>query len=160
MVKAEWRFAGRSIPVKMRLKGDWVDHLRGDKWSYRVHVEGEDAFLGMRHFSIQNPATRNYLYEWAYLEHLRAEKEWPRYVYIRPSEQVLRRSGVEGRDKDTKPVVIDLGSYLFLEIFHRWLTKAGELEVSEMLPGPDDLLWQEPDGRRTFELRTQIVPRA
>ena len=93
------------------------------------------------------------------VERLRAEKEWPRYVYIRPSEQALRRSGAEGRDKDTKPVFIDLESYLFLEIFHRWLTKADELEVSEMLPGPDDLLWQEPDGRRTFELRTQIVPR-
>jgi hypothetical protein len=94
------------------------------------------------------------------VERLRAEKEWPRYVYIRPSEQALRRSGVEGRDKDTKPVFIDLESYLFLEIFHRWLTKAGELEVSEMLPDPDNLLWQESDGRRSFELRTQIVPRA
>jgi len=94
------------------------------------------------------------------VERLRAEKEWPRYVYIRPSEQALRRSGAEGRDKDTKPVFIDLESYLFLEIFHRWLTKAGELEVSEMLPDPDNLLWQEPDGRRSFELRTQIVPRA
>jgi hypothetical protein len=94
------------------------------------------------------------------VERLRAEKEWPRYVYIRPSEQALRRSGAEGRDKDTKPVFIDLESYLFLEIFHRWLTKAGELEVSEMLPDPDNLLWQEPDGHRTFELRTQIVPRA
>jgi hypothetical protein len=94
------------------------------------------------------------------LERLRAAKEWPRYVYIRPSEQALRRSGAEGRDKDTKPVFVDLESYPFLEIFHRWLTKAGELEVSEMLPDPDDLLWQEPDGRRTFELRTQIVPRA
>jgi hypothetical protein len=93
------------------------------------------------------------------VEHLRAAKEWPRYVYIRPSEQALRRSGAEGRDKDTKPVFIDFESYLFLEIFHRWLTKAGELEVSEMLPAPDGLLWQEPDGRRTFELRTQIVPR-
>ena len=92
------------------------------------------------------------------VERLRAEKGWPRYVYIRPSEQALRRSGAEGRDKDTKPVFIDLESYLFLEIFHRWLTKAGELEVSEMLPGPDDLLWREGDGRRSFELRTQIVP--
>jgi hypothetical protein len=102
------------------------------------------------------------------IERLRAEKEWPRYVYIRPSEQALRRSGAEGRDKDTKPVFIDLESYVFLEIFHRWLTKAGELEVTEMLPSPDDLLWQEADsegireqsGRRSFELRTQIVPRA
>jgi hypothetical protein len=101
------------------------------------------------------------------IERLRAAKEWPRYVYIRPSEQALRRSGAEGRDKDTKPVFIDLESYLFLEIFHRWLTKAGELEVSEMLPDPDDLFWREPDsesvreqgGRRSFELRTQIVPR-
>ncbi len=64
------------------------------------------------------------------IERLRAEKDWPRYVYIRPSEQALRRSGAEGRDKDTKPVFIDLESYLFLEIFHRWLTKAGELEVT------------------------------
>ena len=93
------------------------------------------------------------------IERLRAEKGWPRHVYIRPSEQALRRSGAEGRDKDTKPVFIDLESYLFLEIFHRWLTKAGELEVSEMLPDPDHLLWREADGRRSFELRTLIVPR-
>lgn len=101
------------------------------------------------------------------IERLRAEKDWPRYVYVRPSEQALRRSGAEGRDKDTKPVFIDLESYLFLEIFHRWLKKAGELEITEMLPDPDHLLWQEADseglreqgGRRTFELRTQIIPR-
>jgi hypothetical protein len=92
------------------------------------------------------------------IERLRAAKGWPRYIYIRPSEQALRRSGVEGRDKDTKPVFIDLESYLFLEVFHGWLTKSGELEVTEMLPDPDHLLWQEKNGRRTFELRTQIVP--
>ena len=93
------------------------------------------------------------------IERLRAARQLPRHVYIRPSEQALRRSGAEGRDKDTKPVYIDLESYLFLEIFHRWLTKAGELEITEMLPTPDQLLWREPDGRRTFELRTQIIPR-
>ncbi|HEV2097050.1 MAG TPA: hypothetical protein VGQ82_11170 [Chthoniobacterales bacterium] len=92
------------------------------------------------------------------IEKLRGEKGWPRFVYIRPTEQALRRSGAEGRDKDTKPVFIDLESYLFLEIFHRWLMKAGELEVTEMLPAPHDLLWREADGRRTFELRTLIVP--
>jgi len=92
------------------------------------------------------------------IEKLRAERNLPRFVYIRPTEQALRRSGAEGRDKDTKPVFIDLESYLFLEIFYRWLTKAGELEVTEMLPAPDQLLWQEPDGRHTFELRTLIVP--
>jgi hypothetical protein len=94
------------------------------------------------------------------IEQLRAKRNLPRHIYIRPTEQALRRSGAEGRDKDTKPVYIDLESYLFLEIFYRWLNKAGELEVTEMLPAPDDLLWREADGRRTFELRTLIVPRS
>ena len=101
------------------------------------------------------------------VERLRERKEWPRYVYIRPSEKALRRSGAEGRDKDTKPVFVDLESYLFLEIFHRWLAKAEELEVTEMLPKPEDLFWKESDSRgsrdqtgsRSFELRTQILPR-
>ena len=55
---------------------------------------------------------------------------------------------------------IDLESYLFLEIFQRWLMKSGELEVTEMLPDGDHFLWKERDGRRTFELRTLIIPRA
>ena len=94
------------------------------------------------------------------VERLRGQKGWPRFVYIRPTEKSLGRSGAEGRDKDTKPVFIDFESYLFLEIFHRWLTKAGELEITEMLPDPDHLPWKEADGRRTFELRTLIVPRS
>ena len=94
------------------------------------------------------------------VEQLRSAKGWPRYIYMRPTEQALRRSGGEGRDKDIKPVFVDLESYLSLEIFSRWLKKSGELEVTEMLPDPDHLCWQEADGRRTFELRTLIVPRA
>lgn len=93
------------------------------------------------------------------VERLREKKGWPRFVYTRPTERALRRSGAEGRDKDTKPIFIDLESYLSLEVFYRWLVKAGELEVTEMLPDPDHLCWQEADGRRTFELRTLIVPR-
>jgi lantibiotic biosynthesis dehydratase-like protein len=94
------------------------------------------------------------------VEALRARRGLPRHVFMRPTERALRRSGAEGRDKDTKPVFVDLESYLFLEIFHRWLVKAGELELTEMLPDPNHLCWQEPDGHRTFELRTLVVPRA
>jgi hypothetical protein len=94
------------------------------------------------------------------IEKLRAEKNLPRFIYIRPTEKALRRSGAEGRDKDTKPVFIDLESYLFLEIFYRWIVKAGEIEVTEMLPDPEHLFWKEADGRHSFELRTLIVPRS
>jgi hypothetical protein len=93
------------------------------------------------------------------VEKLRAERNLPRFIYIRPTEQALRRSG-EGRDKDTKPVFVDLQGYLFLEIFHRWLIKAGEIEVTEMLPDPEHLFWKESNGRHSFELRTLIVPRS
>ncbi len=116
-------------------------------WTVRVEELGQGDFTGISRDLV------------VAVEELRARRELPRCVYIRPTEQALRRSGVEGRDKDTKPVFVDLESYLFLEIFHRWLVKAGELEVTEMLPSPEQLLWQEPDGRRTFELRTQILPR-
>jgi hypothetical protein len=88
---------------------------------------------------------------------LRAKKGLSRFIYIRPSEQALRRSGAEGRDKDTKPVFVDLESSLFLEIFYRWLTKAGELEVTGMLPNLEHLFWEESDGHHTFELRTLSV---
>jgi hypothetical protein len=93
------------------------------------------------------------------IERLRAQRDLPRFIYIRPTEQALRRSGAEGRDKDTKPIFVDLESYLSIEIFHRWLTKSGEVEATEMLPDPDHLFWREADGRRTFEMRTLIVPR-
>lgn len=74
MVPAEIRLgSGEVLRVRMRLKGDLTDHLAGDKWSYRVIARGTDHFLGMRRFSIQHPATRNYLSEWGWLETLRAE---------------------------------------------------------------------------------------
>ena len=76
------------------------------------------------------------------VEKIRDQRGLPRHVYIRPTEQALRRSGAEGRDKDTKPIYIDLESYLFQEIFYRWLSKAGEIEITEMLPAPEELLWR------------------
>ncbi len=65
---------GESMEIKLRLKGDWTDHLEGDKWSFRVHVkDGEGALLGMRRFSLQSPETRNFVNEWAYHQNLQAE---------------------------------------------------------------------------------------
>ena len=121
--------------------------VQRESWTVALEELGADDFTGISRDLVMA------------VERLRSRRQLPRHVYIRPSEQALRRSGAEGRDKDTKPVYIDFESYLFLEIFHRWLSKAGELEITEMLPTPDQLLWREPDGRRTFELRTQFIPR-
>ena len=71
MVPAQVRYeSGNSLDAKMRLKGDWTDHLEGDKWSYRIHMTGDGQVAGMRRFSIQDPSTRNYMNEWAFHQHL------------------------------------------------------------------------------------------
>jgi len=62
------------IRIKLRLKGDFVDHLEGDKWSFRIHItENDESVFGMQRFSLQAPETRNFLSEWGYHEHLLAE---------------------------------------------------------------------------------------
>ena len=79
---AEIRFQGETIPVRIRLKGDWLDHLGENKWSFRVKTRNDAVLLGMRSFSVQSPATRRYLSEWLYLEDLRrADILAPRYSF-------------------------------------------------------------------------------
>lgn len=53
-----------TVPVKMRLKGDWTDHVKTGKVSYRIKVKGEHSIFGLKTFSIQHPKTRNYMHEW------------------------------------------------------------------------------------------------
>jgi len=55
------------IPIKARLKGDWLDHMRGKKWSFRVKTRDDRTFERMRSFSVQTPASRYFLHE--YLAH-------------------------------------------------------------------------------------------
>lgn len=54
---------GKMMQAEIRLKGDWLDHLRGDKWSYRIKLK-YDSWKGMRVFSIHHPNVRGYLNEW------------------------------------------------------------------------------------------------
>jgi hypothetical protein len=82
-LRAEIRFQGETIPVRIRLKGDWVDHLKEDKWSFRVKTRNDASLLGMRSFSVQSPDTRRYLNEWLYMEDLRrADILAPRYSFL------------------------------------------------------------------------------
>ncbi|MFT5860824.1 MAG: hypothetical protein ACI865_002939 [Flavobacteriaceae bacterium] len=55
---------GEAIPMKCRLKGDWLDHVESNKWSLRIKVLGNNAYKGLKSFSIQNPSTRSFLNEW------------------------------------------------------------------------------------------------
>lgn len=52
------------MPIKARLKGDWLDHLIGAKWSFRIKLKEDYTFNRMKVFSIQHPKSRYYLYEY------------------------------------------------------------------------------------------------
>ena len=50
---------------KIRLKGDFNDHWGEDNlWSYKIKLNGDQTFLGMKKFAIQHPRTRGYLNDW------------------------------------------------------------------------------------------------
>lgn len=57
-VPAEIRYGDRVLKAKVRLKGDRTDHLRGNKWSLRVQIKGDDQLFGMQRFSLMNPRVR------------------------------------------------------------------------------------------------------
>ena len=64
---------GKSIPIEIRLKGDFIVHLQGFKWSYRIKVKGNNTVLGMKTFSLHHPRIRLFLHEHVILEALRYE---------------------------------------------------------------------------------------
>jgi len=66
LVPARLLSDGKKIPVKLRLKGDLLDHLQGKKWSFRILCDEGYSWRDMRVFSIHNAASRYYLNEWMY----------------------------------------------------------------------------------------------
>jgi hypothetical protein len=97
-VKAELVEGERRFPVKIRLKGDWVDHLEGDKWSFRVEMKGEGAWRRLTEFSLQSPERRGYLDEWFFHQVLASENVLcPRYdfAYLRLNGKELGTYAVE-----------------------------------------------------------------
>jgi energy-coupling factor transporter ATP-binding protein EcfA2 len=63
----------KMMKVKLRLKGDWLDHLIGDKWSFRIKVRGEDTLFGMILFIHLTTASLKKEKDWFFL-HLKKEK--------------------------------------------------------------------------------------
>jgi len=54
----------KMMKTKLRLKGDWLDHLHGEKWSFRLKLKSGYTWNRMRTFSLHNPITRHGVDEW------------------------------------------------------------------------------------------------
>lgn len=117
---------GSHLDAKLRLKGDWTDHLEKDKWSFRIHLKEDGQILHTRQFSIQSPHTRNFLYEWAFHNNLVAEGLLsPRYEFI----NVLLNGKL-------------LGIYALEENFAPELIESQGRRQGVIIRFNEDLMWQ------------------
>jgi len=133
-VKAVIRSDEQSIPVKIRLKGDWTDHLQGKKWSFRVKTRGENTLFGMKRFSLHRPATRNYLMEWVFHRALSREDVLSlRYDFI-----ALTLNGK------------DLGVYAVEEHFEKRLVESQRRREGPIIRFSEDYHWDDELRYRDF----------
>jgi hypothetical protein len=67
-VNAKWQIVSskEEIPVSLRLKGDWLDHLQGNKWSFRVNAKDPNTWNRLVSFSVHTPKARDFLKEWVF----------------------------------------------------------------------------------------------
>lgn len=124
-VPASIRIGTRTVPVKMRLKGDYVDHLIGRKWSFRVKVKNGDEILGLRVFSLQHPRTRGFQKDALFMDELRRHNVLAvRHKYVR-----IRVNGE------------DLGIMDLEEHFSKELLESQRRREGVILAADDRVLW-------------------
>lgn len=122
--------------VELRLKGDWLDHLRTNKWSYRIKVSGEESWNRMKTFSIQQPGARNFLDEWLFHKLLeKADVLTPRYEFV----QVVQNG-------------VNKGIYAYEEHFEKQLVEYKKRREGPIVKFREDLLWL--NVRRELEMYT------
>ncbi|HEX2899906.1 MAG TPA: CotH kinase family protein [Bacteroidia bacterium] len=137
-VKAELIEQDRSWPVRIRLKGDWTDHLEGEKWSFRVELRGDGAWRRMSEFSLQSPERRGNLDEWLFHKVLAAENVLcPRYDFV-----YLRLNGS------------DLGTYAIEEHFAKELLESQGYREGPILRFDETGMWDA----RVAALRDSAFP--
>jgi len=116
---------GKIIKAKARLKGDYLDHLKGDQWSFRVEILDKNTFFGMKTFSLQTPERRGGNYEWIFHK-LLAEEDLPslRYIFI---NLTLNNKG--------------LGTYVIEEHFDKLLIENNNRVEGPIIKINEDLGW-------------------
>jgi hypothetical protein len=134
-VSAKISFKGKEYKAKVRLKGDNIDHVQGEKWSFRVQLKNDETLMGMRTFSLQHPKTRNYIHEWLFQQALLEEDIIAlRYEFVKFT--------VNGRD---------LGVYAIEEHFEKQLIESNRRRNGPILKFSEDLVWENTREDYSFE---------
>ena len=74
-VSAKMNMQDKDYKIKIKLKGVHSEHWEhSKKWSFKIKLLDDKSIDGVKRFSIQRPRTRDYLYEWLFMEVLKKEK--------------------------------------------------------------------------------------
>jgi hypothetical protein len=122
---------GKMIQAEIRFKGDWLDHLEGDKWSFRIKLK-DDSWNGMCTFSIHTPFSRSFLNEW--------------FIH-----KILLDNDVLATKYGFIPVKINnrsMGIYAYEEHFEKQILESNMRREGPILVLSEDDLWN----RRTIAL--------
>jgi len=75
---------------KVRLKGDWTDHLYARKWSFRIGLKDDKTLFGMKKFNVHHPVTRNFIGEWVYHKALSFEDIMSlKYLFVKLKLEII-----------------------------------------------------------------------
>ena len=132
-VKGKINTQNEKLPIKLRLKGDWLDHLQGKKWSFRIKVNDPYAWNRLVTFSIQTPLAREYLKEWVF-------------------HQILKREDVLSPRYDFAEVWLNnqaRGVYAYEEHFDKQLPEFHNRREGVIVRFSEDAFWQ--NIRREYE---------
>ena len=132
-------FNGEDFRAEARLKGDWTDHLKGEKWSFRVKLKNDKTILGMRKFSIHHPQTRGHYYmaEWLYLKAIKRENlVGLRYNFIEGALHIKNKNS-------SRYTSIDVGLYAMEETFDKRTLESNGMKESVILKFSEQHWWDE-----------------
>jgi CotH protein len=97
----------KKIKASLRLKGDWLDHLEDDKWSFRVKTKTGETFNRLRYFSLHTPKARAYLLEWVLHELFKQEDILTTYYDFLIVELNEKQQGVYAIEEHFDKVLLE-----------------------------------------------------
>ncbi|MEM9544637.1 MAG: hypothetical protein AAGA77_01620 [Bacteroidota bacterium] len=130
LVDADMRLDSMTMACRVRLKGDLMDHLSGERWSYRIELKGDERWNQMKKFSVHYSAARSHLAEW--VMHQMMKKEG----IISPNTDFLRLK------VNTK----DMGIFAYEHHFENEMLEENKRLVAPIIKHNDNGFWENIKG--------------
>lgn len=145
-IRAELETAKNSTSILIRLKGDEIDHLVGEKWSLRIKSKNK-KLAGHQKVSIQAPSTKNYIWEFLF-------QAW------------CKKEGIISLDYFFMPLSMNdslLGIYAFEAVADNYSLKKSGRKTGPILRFDEDDYWKRLVAGETkidsvCMLESEIVP--